>query len=106
MRTGTPIEMLTLFLLHPGKNNNVIPDTINIDRLALVLDSKKVPFTPIQFSTCCISSLDKEKHIADPQDEKVLSNRSPRRQNLDKKIGVIRQKKTSQQQVSSHVQPS
>ena len=25
-----------------GKNNNVIPDTINIDRLALVLDSKKV----------------------------------------------------------------
>ena len=47
MRTGTPIEMLTLFLLHPGKNNNVIPDTINIDRLALVLDSKKVSFTPI-----------------------------------------------------------
>ena len=47
MRTGTPIEMLTLFLLHlerslAGKNNNVIPDTINIDRLALVLDSKKV----------------------------------------------------------------
>ena len=42
-----PIEMLTLFLLHlerslAGKNNNVIPDTINIDRLALVLDSKKV----------------------------------------------------------------
>ena len=39
--------MLTLFLLHlerslAGKNNNVIPDTINIDRLALVLDSKKV----------------------------------------------------------------
>ena len=33
------------------------------------------------------------------QDEKVLSNRTPRRQNLDKKIGVIRQKKTSQQQV-------
>jgi len=57
------------------KNNNVIPDTINIDRLALVLDSKK--------------------------DEKVLSNRTPRRQNLDKKIGVIRQKKTSQQQVIS-----
>ena len=42
-----PIEMLTLFLLHlerslAGKNNNVIPDTINIDRLALVLESKKV----------------------------------------------------------------
>ena len=41
--------MLTLFLLHlerslAGKNNNVIPDTINIDRLALVLDSKKVLF--------------------------------------------------------------
>ena len=37
--------------------------------------------------------------LVDQQDEKALSNRSPRRQNLDKKIGVIRQKKTSQQQV-------
>ena len=39
--------------------------------------------------------------LVDQQDEKALSNRSPRRQNLDKKIGVIRQKKTSQQQVFS-----
>ena len=40
-----------------------------------------------------------DQHLVDQQDEKALSNRSPRRQNLDKKIGVIRQKKTSQQQV-------
>ena len=40
-----------------------------------------------------------ELMLVDQQDEKALSNRSPRRQNLDKKIGVIRQKKTSQQQV-------
>ena len=51
---------------------------------------------------CMIISEERRKNLmtlVDQQDEKALSNRSPRRQNLDKKIGVIRQKKTSQQQV-------